>query len=59
VEALGVTEQNYVDPGQSQPTLAEQLQSLLERVGQLETEVRALREQFELAQGGKIVNYPS
>lgn len=53
-----MTEQNYVDPGQSQPVLAEQMQALLVRIGQLETELRELRDAFELAQGGQITTFP-
>jgi uncharacterized protein (UPF0335 family) len=54
-----MTEQNYVDPAQSQPVLAEQLRVLLERIGQLEAEVRELRGKLELAQGGKVTTFPS
>jgi hypothetical protein len=49
-----MTEQNYVDPAQSQPALAEQFQSLLVRIGQLEAEVRDLRCKLELVQGGVV-----
>jgi hypothetical protein len=59
VEELVMTEQNYVDPGQNQPALAEQMQSLLVRIGQLEVEVRELRDKLELAQGGVITTFPS
>jgi cell shape-determining protein MreC len=59
VEELVMTEENYTDPGQNQPALVEQLQALLTRIGQLEAEVRELRDQLELAQGGRIVTYPS
>jgi hypothetical protein len=54
-----MTEQNYVDPGQSQPTATVQMESLLVRIAQLEAEVRKLRDQVELAQGGKVITFPS
>lgn len=60
VEEMGMTEQNYVDPAQHQPVLAEQMASLLARIGQLELEVRELRDRLALAQGGQaITTFPS
>jgi hypothetical protein len=52
-----MTEQNYVDPGQNQPSLAEQMHTLLVRIDQLEYEVLLLREQLA-QQSGQITTFP-
>lgn len=57
-----MTEQNYVDPAQNQPTLAVQMQALLlriERLEQLEREVLELRHRLDLAQGGQATTLSS
>jgi hypothetical protein len=54
-----MTEQNYLDPGQSEPIsqieaqeLQRQIRHLLERIGQLERQLVELQQQLTLAQGG-------
>jgi hypothetical protein len=50
-----MTEQNYLDPGQAQPVAATQIDTLLQRIAQLEARVAEL--QLQLA--ALLVELPS